>query len=75
MAGGQSWTQHWLKFDNSYFSTPEGSDATELLRLETDACLKEDPAFKEYFDKFAASQDEFFKACEYALRMALAGAS
>lgn len=64
MAGGQSWTKQWLKFDNSYFCVPEGADAPELLRLETDACLAKDPAFKEYFEKYAASQAAFFADCE-----------
>lgn len=64
MAGGQSWTEKWLKFDNSYFSTPEGPDNAELLRLETDACLSKDPSFKPFFDKYADSQDDFFADCE-----------
>ena len=65
MSGGQSWTEQWLKFDNSYFSAaPAGGSASELLRLETDSCLSRDPRFKEHFDKYAASQDAFFADCE-----------
>lgn len=64
MAGGQSWTEQWLKFDNSYFAVPDGPDGEQLLRLETDACLAKDPAFKPFFDRYAASQDDFFKDCE-----------
>ena len=66
MSGGQSWTEEWLKFDNSYFSAPpQGASASELLRLETDSCLSRDPLFKEHFDKYAASQDDFFADCEW----------
>lgn len=65
MSGGQSWTEKWLKFDNSYFkSAPEGGSASELLRLETDSCLSRDPSFKEHFDKYATSQGAFFEDCE-----------
>ncbi|CAM9966899.1 unnamed protein product, partial [Sphacelaria rigidula] len=60
MSGGQSWTEKWLKFDNSYFSIPEGPDSAQLLRLQTDSCLSQDPSFKPFFDKYAASQDDFF---------------
>lgn len=62
MSGGQSWTQKWLKFDNSYFRSTSAGD--ELLRLETDACLSQDVSFKKYFNKYAASQDDFFTDCE-----------
>lgn len=71
MSGGQSWTRKWLTFDNSYFAVPEGPDASELLRLETDACLAQDPSFKEYFEKYAASQDAFFADCKRTDAVAL----
>lgn len=64
MSGGQSWTEKWLKFDNSYFKVPEGPLASELLRLQTDSCLAEDSSFKKYFDNYAASQEDFFADCE-----------
>lgn len=64
MSGGQSWTEKWLKFDNSYFSIPEGPDSAQLLRLQTDSCLSQDPSFKPFFDKYAASQDDFFADCK-----------
>ena len=49
---------------------PEGCHLTEemddeLVWLPTDDCLHTDPKFKEFFDKYAASQDAFFK--DYAL--------
>ncbi|CAN0254464.1 unnamed protein product [Laminaria digitata] len=80
MSGGESWTEEWLKFDNSYFKAPpEGGDpasssssssssSSELLRLETDSCLSRDPSFKEHFDKYADSQDAFFADCERKTR-------
>lgn len=44
--GGSSWTPEWLKFDNSYFVEVKAKRDEELLVLETDACLFEDPDFK-----------------------------
>merc|ERR1712224_699713 len=32
MKGGQSWTEKWLKFDNSYFTTPHGPHYWVQLR-------------------------------------------
>jgi hypothetical protein len=35
-----SWTEKWLKFDNSYFTTVEDPNADpELLKLQTDNAL------------------------------------
>ncbi|XP_027148468.1 probable L-ascorbate peroxidase 6, chloroplastic/mitochondrial isoform X2 [Coffea eugenioides] len=59
--GGQSWTVQWLKFDNSYFKDIKERRDAELLVLPTDAVLFEDPAFKEYAEKYAADQEAFFK--------------
>ena len=62
-AGGSSWTENWLKFDNSYFTTiPDSSADPELLKLSSDKTLFEDEGFKPYAEKFRDSQDEFFKS-------------
>jgi L-ascorbate peroxidase len=69
MAGGMSWTQNWLTFDNSYFThaRPVGHGGAgkdmkdELLWLPTDAVLSTDPSFSKYFKLYAASQDAFFQ--------------
>lgn len=60
MKGGQSWTKKWLHFNNDYFTESRPDD--DLLWLPTDQCLKEDPKFKIYFEKFAADQGAFFEA-------------
>ncbi|KAL6515532.1 putative L-ascorbate peroxidase 7, chloroplastic [Orobanche hederae] len=59
--GGQSWTVQWLKFDNSYFKDIKERMDEDLLVLPTDAVLFEDPSFKEYAEKYAEDQGEFFK--------------
>lgn len=56
MAGGRSWTERWLAFDNSYFS--EGGAA--LLRLPTDDALRTDPHFRVAFDRYAHHPQAFF---------------
>uniref|UniRef100_A0A7S4U6Z4 Plant heme peroxidase family profile domain-containing protein n=1 Tax=Guillardia theta TaxID=55529 RepID=A0A7S4U6Z4_GUITH len=60
--GGSSWTQEWLKFDNSYFKnlllTPPAD--SQLLRLSTDSALAEDPVFREWVEKYAEDQELFF---------------
>lgn len=61
MSGGRAWTEKWLAFDNSYFHRSSGKDA-ELNWFPTDAALHEDGGFKAFFDKFAASQADFFAA-------------
>lgn len=58
MLGGQSWTQNWLTFDNSYFTAAPTKD---LLMLDTDRVIREDPAFKPHFDAYAKSQAVFFE--------------
>mmetsp|Transcript_9793 Transcript_9793/g.16336 ORF Transcript_9793/g.16336 Transcript_9793/m.16336 type:complete len:323 (-) Transcript_9793:426-1394(-) len=60
MPGGQSWTENWLQFDNSYFK-PSKHD---LLRLPTDTCLKEDEDFKPYAALYAEDASAF--ARDYA---------
>ena len=65
-AGGSSWTEKWLIFDNSYFTTmPDKSADPELLKLSTDKTLFDDEGFAPFAEKFRDSQDEFFKS--YAL--------
>ncbi|CEM12648.1 unnamed protein product [Vitrella brassicaformis CCMP3155] len=64
-AGGQSWTEKWLAFDNSYFKVVKDKVDGDLLALDTDKCLFEDAAFKPFAEKYAASQDDFFK--DYAM--------
>ncbi len=59
--GGSSWTVEWLQFDNSYFTDIKEQKDAELLVLPTDAALFEDEGFKQYADKYVASQDDFFK--------------
>lgn len=63
MAGGASWTTKWLSFDNSYFKEYKQKDP-HLLWFPTDDALTTDPAFKPFFEAFAADQSVFFK--EYA---------
>mmetsp|Transcript_51898 Transcript_51898/g.105666 ORF Transcript_51898/g.105666 Transcript_51898/m.105666 type:complete len:360 (+) Transcript_51898:2-1081(+) len=61
--GGSSWTEKWLAFDNSYFTTipDEGADK-ELLKLSTDKTLFGDDGFKPFAEKFRDSEEEFFKS-------------
>jgi len=57
MPGGQSWTENWLEFDNSYFKPA----SQELLRLPTDNCLKNDPGFQTYVKIYAQDKEQFFR--------------
>eukprot|EP00467_Chlorarachnion_reptans_P003287 CAMPEP_0114506206 /NCGR_PEP_ID=MMETSP0109-20121206/11297_1 /TAXON_ID=29199 /ORGANISM="Chlorarachnion reptans, Strain CCCM449" /LENGTH=304 /DNA_ID=CAMNT_0001684765 /DNA_START=113 /DNA_END=1027 /DNA_ORIENTATION=- len=59
MAGGKSWTQNWLSFDNSYFKRRENTN--DLLWMPTDKVLHEDDSFKVFFDMYAKDQDLFFR--------------
>eukprot|EP00756_Hemistasia_phaeocysticola_P042142 Hpha_TRINITY_DN16952_c4_g1::TRINITY_DN16952_c4_g1_i1::g.53837::m.53837/K00434/E1.11.1.11; L-ascorbate peroxidase len=67
MAGGRSWTQKWLSFDNSYYHTGRLPQATqkELLVLETDKAVAVDPNFAPHYNRYAADPAQF--ANEYAL--------
>jgi L-ascorbate peroxidase len=59
--GGQSWTEQFLVFDNSYFqvmSDPEADE--ELLKLSTDLTLFDDDKFRPFAEKFRDDQDAFF---------------
>jgi len=59
--GGTSWTEKWLRFDNSYFTNLVNRDTDpELLKLETDTTLIDDPQFKPYAVKYANDQSAFF---------------
>jgi L-ascorbate peroxidase len=61
--GGSSWTERWLIFDNSYFTTiPDPSADPELLKLSTDKTLFGDDGFKPFAEKFRDSQDAFFES-------------
>jgi len=61
--GGQSWTEKWLIFDNSYYQTIPDPDADpELLKMQTDCTLFDDADFKPYAEKFRDSQDAFFES-------------
>jgi L-ascorbate peroxidase len=61
--GGSPWTKNWLIFDNSYYHTISDPNADpELLKLQTDLTLFDDPSFKVYAEKFRDSQDAFFEA-------------
>jgi L-ascorbate peroxidase len=69
MPGGRSWTQHWLTFDNAYFTqaraNPKGGPGSAnpdgLLWLPTDAALTIDPKFAPFFALYARSQEAFFQ--------------
>jgi L-ascorbate peroxidase len=61
--GGSSWTEQWLIFDNSYFTTMPDPDADpELLKMSTDKTLFDDEGFKPFAEKFRDSQDAFFES-------------
>lgn len=60
-AGGQPWTEKWLKFDNSYFTTiPDANADPELLKLSSDRILFNDPGFKPFAEKYKANEAAFF---------------
>lgn len=61
--GGSSWTEKWLVFDNSYFTTiPDPKADPELLKLSSDKTLFDDDGFKPFAEKFRDSEEEFFKS-------------
>lgn len=61
--GGSAWTEKWLIFDNSYFTTIPDEDADEeLLKLSTDKTLFDDEGFKPFAEKFRDDQDAFFES-------------
>jgi L-ascorbate peroxidase len=61
--GGSSWTEDWLVFDNSYFTTvPDYTKDVELLKLTSDKVLFTDDQFSFYAEKFRRSKEEFFES-------------
>jgi len=61
-AGGSSWTEKWLAFDNSYFTTiPDDSSDPELLKLSSDKIVFKDDGFKPFAEKYQKSESDFFK--------------
>eukprot|EP01006_Ploeotia_vitrea_P011162 TRINITY_DN29772_c0_g1_i1.p1 TRINITY_DN29772_c0_g1~~TRINITY_DN29772_c0_g1_i1.p1 ORF type:complete len:306 (-),score=21.12 TRINITY_DN29772_c0_g1_i1:48-965(-) len=62
MPGGRSWTEKWLRFDNSYYQRT--GDASKLLWLPTDQAISEASQYKEHFQRYAKDQRTFFE--EYA---------
>eukprot|EP00612_Vaucheria_litorea_P001459 CAMPEP_0171457782 /NCGR_PEP_ID=MMETSP0945-20130129/3720_1 /TAXON_ID=109269 /ORGANISM="Vaucheria litorea, Strain CCMP2940" /LENGTH=290 /DNA_ID=CAMNT_0011983453 /DNA_START=137 /DNA_END=1009 /DNA_ORIENTATION=- len=62
--GGSSWTEKWLKFDNSYFAAVPDNDE-DLLKLETDSSLYLDEAMLPIALEYKQDQDLFFK--DYAV--------
>jgi L-ascorbate peroxidase len=59
--GGQSWTEQFLVFDNSYFKVMSDANADpDLLKLSSDVSLFDDEGFRPYAEKFRDSQDAFF---------------
>lgn len=59
--GGSPWTEDWLVFDNSYFTTvPDYTKDVELLKLTSDKVLFTDDQFSFYAEKFRRSKDDFF---------------
>ena len=60
--GGSSWTEEWLKFDNTYYTILIDPNADpELLKLPTDKALMEDPEFNKYVQVYAKDQNKFFE--------------
>jgi L-ascorbate peroxidase len=62
-AGGSSWVENWLVFDNSYYQVMADEKAdSELLKLSTDKVIFVDPAMKPFAEKFRDSQEAFFES-------------
>jgi L-ascorbate peroxidase len=66
MAGGISFTKHWLSFDNSYFQPSSHrletsqTEVDELLLLPTDKTLFLSPEFKQYSELYGRDEKIFF---------------
>jgi len=61
--GGQSWTEKFLLFDNSYFTVLDDPDADpELLKMSSDRAIYRDEGFRRFAEKFRDSQDAFFES-------------
>mmetsp|Transcript_21358 Transcript_21358/g.52638 ORF Transcript_21358/g.52638 Transcript_21358/m.52638 type:complete len:320 (+) Transcript_21358:2-961(+) len=64
--GGSSWTEKWLKFDNSYYNiVPDENADKELLKLSTDKILFADEKFKPFAEKYKTDEKAFF--ADYAV--------
>jgi hypothetical protein len=68
MAGGISFTKHWLSFDNSYFQPSSHRldlsqtevEVDDLLLLPTDKTLFLSPEFKQYSELYGRDEKIFF---------------
>jgi L-ascorbate peroxidase len=61
--GGSSWTEQFLVFDNSYFTTLDDPNADEeLLKLSSDKAVFKDEAFRPFAEKFRDDQAAFFES-------------
>jgi L-ascorbate peroxidase len=61
--GGQSWTEQFFVFDNSYFKImPDPTADEDLLKLKTDVAVFDDENFRPYAEKFRDDQDAFFES-------------
>mmetsp|Transcript_87575 Transcript_87575/g.245135 ORF Transcript_87575/g.245135 Transcript_87575/m.245135 type:complete len:348 (+) Transcript_87575:101-1144(+) len=59
--GGQSWTEKFLIFDNSYFITLNDPNADEeLLKMSSDRAVFTDDKFRPFAEKFRDNQEAFF---------------
>eukprot|EP00529_Nitzschia_sp_RCC80_P030523 CAMPEP_0113497334 /NCGR_PEP_ID=MMETSP0014_2-20120614/30579_1 /TAXON_ID=2857 /ORGANISM="Nitzschia sp." /LENGTH=303 /DNA_ID=CAMNT_0000391275 /DNA_START=13 /DNA_END=924 /DNA_ORIENTATION=+ /assembly_acc=CAM_ASM_000159 len=69
-AGGSSWTEQFLVFDNSYFTTLDDPKADpELLKLSSDKIVFVDEKFKPFAEKFRDDQAAFFESYAKAHKM------
>ena len=61
--GGQSWTEKFLIFDNSYFTVLDDPNADpELLKMSSDRAVYTDAGFSPFAEKFRDSQEAFFES-------------
>jgi L-ascorbate peroxidase len=61
--GGSSWTEQFLVFDNSYFTTLDDPNADkELLKMSSDKAVFKDEAFRPFAEKFRDDQAAFFES-------------
>jgi L-ascorbate peroxidase len=61
--GGQSWTEQFLVFDNSYFKIMSDPTADEdLLKMKTDLAVFDDENFRPFAEKFREDQNAFFES-------------
>jgi len=65
MAGGKSWTENWLQFDNSYYKRYLNPNDPELLWLPSDQALFDCIEFRPLLLKYANDEQTFFQ--DYAI--------